>query len=142
MPEQNYANHRRYLAPWHFFAMPVIAIYTSLKIVRIFDYPGWAAVWEALVAVAFLTALGCARWMALRVQDRVVRLEERLRLERLLPGRRADIERLRTRQLIGLRFASDEEVPALVERVLAGELTGSRDVKKEVRQWRPDFLRV
>jgi len=81
--------------------------------------------------------------MALRAQDRIIRFEERLRLERLLPpdlrGRVAD---LRTGQLVAIRFAHDDEVPDLVRRVLSGELTTQGDIKRAIQSWRADHLRV
>jgi hypothetical protein len=83
-----------------------------------------------------------ARGMALRAQDRVIRLEERLRLARLMPGEDALIDSLRPGQLVALRFASDDEVPALVRRCASGDLVKGEQIKKEIRNWRPDYLRV
>ena len=141
-PVQTYANHRRYLIPWHFIVMPIIGAHIVVLIVELVSVPsGWAA-WNTLVMVAVFGGFLCARWMNRQVQDRVIRLEETLRLERLLPGRATDIERLTTRQLIELRFASDEEVTHLVDRVLAGELTGWNEIKRAVQHWRADHLRV
>jgi hypothetical protein len=78
-----------------------------------------------------------------RVQDRVIRLEMRLRLERLLGGeRRADIERIGLRQLIALRFASDRELPALAEEVIAGKLRDGIEIKQRIVDWQADWLRV
>ena len=139
---QTYASHRRYLLPWHFIVMPIIGAHVVVLIVELVSVPSVWAAWNTLVMAAVLGGLLCARWMARQVQDRVIRLEETLRLERLLPGRTADLERLTTRQLIGLRFASDGEIPHLVERVLSGELQGENDVKRAVQHWRADHLRV
>jgi hypothetical protein len=139
---QTYASHRRYLIPWHFFAMPIIGAHVVLLIIELVGVPSVWAAWNMLVMAAVFTGLLCARWMSRQVQDRVIRLEETLRLERLLPGRATDIERLTTRQLVELRFASDEEVPHLVDRVLAGELEGSNEIKRAVQHWRADHLRV
>ena len=84
-----------------------------------------------------------ARGLALTVQTRVIRLEERLRLQHLMPAEEhAAIAALRLGQLVGLRFASDEEAPALARRCVAGELKSSGDVKKQVQNWRADHLRV
>jgi len=139
---QSYANHARWLPPWHFFVVPVLLANVIIRIVELVRTPGLPSAWEAIVAVALLTGLVCARWMPLRVQDRVVCLEETLRLERLLPGRSQDVERLSRGQLIGIRFASDAEVPHLVERILGGELASRNDVKRAVQHWRPDHGRV
>jgi hypothetical protein len=81
--------------------------------------------------------------MALTVQTRVIRLEERLRLERLIPAaEHAMIAGLAPGHLVGLRFASDEEAPQLARRCAAGELKSSAEVKRQVKQWRADHLRV
>ena len=141
-PVQTFANHRRYLLPWHFIAMPIIGAHVVVLIVELIGMPTFWAAWNTLVMVAVLTGFLCARWMSLQVQDRVIRLEETLRLERILPGRASDIERLTLRQMLGLRFASDGEVPHLVERILNGELTSGGEVKRAVQHWRPDHLRV
>lgn len=141
-PVQTYANHRRYLIPWHFIVMPILGAQVVVLIIELVSVPsGWAA-WNTLVMAAVFGGFLCARWMNRQVQDRVIRLEETLRLERLLPGRAADLERLTTRQLIELRFASDGEVPHLVDRVLAGELTRWNEIKRAVQHWRADHLRV
>lgn len=84
-----------------------------------------------------------ARHFALGVQDRVIRLEERLRMERLLPDDlRGRADEVSTEHLIGLRFASDEELPDLVRRVLDGELADRKAVKAAVKRWRPDHQRI
>lgn len=139
---QTYASHRRYLPPWHFFAMPIIGAHVVVLIVELVTLPSVWAAWNMLVMAAVFTGLLCARWMSRQVQDRVIRLEETLRLERLLPGRATDIERLSLRQMIGLRFASDAEVPHLVDRALSGELVREDEVKRAVQHWRADHLRV
>jgi Family of unknown function (DUF6526) len=96
-----------------------------------------------LVAVAlFLLAL-TARLMALTVQDRVIRLEMRLRMqEQLPPELRARIHEFTVDQMISLRFASDAELPSLAQRVLDEKLTNRTAIKKLVRDWQPDFLRA
>jgi hypothetical protein len=81
--------------------------------------------------------------MAARVQDRVIRLEERMRLGRLLPEElRGRIDEIRPSQLVALRFAADEELPELAQRCLSGELTKAEQIKKSIRVWRPDHLRM
>ena len=95
-----------------------------------------------LLASAGLTALALGL-PALRAQDRVIRLEESLRLERLLPeDLKPRIEELRTRHFVGLRFASDEEVADLTRKILAGDLKTAEDIKRAVRSWRADHLRM
>jgi hypothetical protein len=99
--------------------------------------------WTLVVSVALLTLAWLARSMPLRAQDRLIRLEERVRLERLLP---ADLHRsiddLTPSQLIALRFAPDNEVPELTRRALAGELRTGNDIKRAISTWRADHFRV
>jgi hypothetical protein len=139
---QSYGNHLRFLPPWHFFAIPVVASNAVVEIVRLIRAPSLLAAWAAIFAVALATALVLARWMPLRVQDRLIRLEETLRLERLMPDRAMDIERLSVAQLIGLRFASDAELPHLLDRINSGELGAKDDIKRAVQHWRSDDSRI
>lgn len=139
---QNYGNHVRWLPPYHFIIFPILAANAVWTLVQFVRAPGIASGWAVLVAFAVTGGIFYARYMALRVQDRVIRMEETLRLERLMPGRYADYERLGRRQLIALRFASDAEVPHLVDRILAGELSDQDDIKRAVQHWRPDHLRA
>jgi len=141
-PVQTYGTHVRWFPPWHFFAMPVFTGNVVVRLFRLGEAPSLAAAWEALVAIALLTAFICARWMPLRLQDRLIRLEETVRLERLMPDRATDIEHLTMGQLIGLRFASDAELPHLLDRIKAGELVSRGDVKRAVQHWRADHARI
>jgi hypothetical protein len=140
---QTYPSHRRYFPPWHFFILPVLAVHVLLQLREAVVRPGPGTAFAFLVAVALALGLSLARWMVLRVQDRVIRLEETLRLERLLPPeRRAGVEQLSVKQLVALRFASDAEVPHLVERILDGSLVEPDEIKRDVQHWRPDHLRA
>ncbi len=139
---QNYANHARYLPPYHFVVFPILAVNAIVALVLLARAPSVGTVWAALVALAIAGGFFLTRWMARRVQDRVVRLEEHLRLNRLLPGRREDIESLSLGQLIALRFASDQEVRHMVDRIISGELTTQHEIKRAVQHWRPDHLRA
>ena len=140
---QSYANHSRrppllYLAGCFLSTAATVGVGTLLVV-------DFSAGTLALFVVAVCTpiALLFARRFATGVQDRVIRLEERLRLERILPDElKGEIGRLTTDQLIGLRFASDAELPGLVRRVLAGELADRRSIKQAVEDWRPDHQRV
>ncbi len=140
--EQNYDNHNRWLVPWHFIAFPVLAINVIVAAVALFKNPGSTTVWLLLVAIALVLTVFTARTMAITNQDRLIRLEERIRLNQLMPGREADVANLSVEQLVGLRFASDEEAPGLVDRVLAGDLGDQKSIKKAVKVWRGDTLRV
>jgi hypothetical protein len=81
--------------------------------------------------------------MVLTVQNRVIRLEMRLRLRELLPPTmQSDVARLSLSQLIALRFASDAELPALIQEVLAGKAKSSNEIKMKIRDWQGDYLRA
>lgn len=140
--EQTYATHHRWLVPWHFIAFPLLVGNVIVAAVALLKNPGLTTGWLLLVAIALVLTVFTARGMATVNQDRLIRLEERIRLNQLMPGREADVAKLSVEQLVGLRFAGDEEVPGLVERVLAGELSGRTDIKKAVKVWRGDTLRV
>ena len=142
-PAQTYANHRRWFPLYHFFALPVLVAHLVLQTTRAVQEPSPARWWDVVVAAALVGALVAARTMVLIVQNRLVGFEMRLRLATLLaPELRARIPELRLRQLIALRFASDEELPALVERCLSGELKTADQIKREVRHWRADWQRA
>ncbi len=140
---QTYANHRRWWAPWHFFAMPILGINLVVVAVQFVRNPSVLTGWNLVVWIALIVALVGARYMPLRVQDRVICMEERTRLERLLPpDLRARIPELRRRHLIALRFAPDAEIPELTRRVFAGELKTPSEIKRAISEWRADHLRV
>ena len=141
--EQNYDNHRRFFPPFHFVAMPALIINLGVEAARLNKYQTLYHVWLVVFALALIVFALTARTMALTAQNRVIRLEERLRLATLMPeNQRAGINDLTAGQLIGLRFASDEEAPELAARCATGELKGSGDVKRAIRNWRADHLRV
>jgi uncharacterized protein DUF6526 len=140
---QTYASHRRYIPAFHFFVLPVLLGNIIVAIVRLVRAPALATTWGLLVALAIGIGIAYARFMPLRAQDRVIRLEERNRLERLLPADlRGRIGELTPSQLIALRFAPDDEVADLVRRSLSGELKDSGEIKRAIRNWRGDYLRV
>jgi hypothetical protein len=139
---QSYGNHWRWFPPWHFFAIPILASNAIVQLVRFVQDPTASRAWTGIVAIALVTAVVSARWMPLRVQDRLIALEETLRLTRLMPDRALEIEQLTRDQFIGIRFASDAEVPHLLDRMQAGELVTRDDVKRAVQHWRPDHQRI
>lgn len=140
---QTYANHRRTWWPYHYVLVPILVANFVLAASDAVRHPSNAAASAAVMAFALVLLATCARSMALVVQNRVIRLEQRLRLARVLPADlAARVEELGTSQLVGLRFASDGEVADLVRRCLAGELKRSDDVKRQIKQWVPDTLRV
>jgi len=139
---QTYANHVRRDPLFHFFLLPVLAISLGVSIYVCAHRPSFVTAWGIVFVVAVNLIAFKARLYAIKVQDRVIRLEERLRLAMLLPeSQRPQIAKLSEDQLIALRFASDEEVPTLVERTLTANLSRS-DIKKSIKSWRPDYWRV
>lgn len=139
---QTLANHVKIDPPFHYFVLPVFAITWIVSVIFLVRHPGFLHFWIVIFNTAIIVAVIRARQYALKVQDRVIRLEERLRLSALLPDSlRSQIAKLSEDQLIALRFASDEELPALVERTLATNLTRA-DIKKAIQHWRPDYWRV
>jgi len=140
---QTYGSHRRFIPEFHFFVLPVLVANFVMTIVSFVRDPRPITAWYAVLALALLIGIWTARAMALRAQDRIIRLEETTRLNRVLPSDlRGRATELRTDQLIAIRFAPDEEVPDLVRRALDGELTRQGDIKRAIRNWRADHLRV
>jgi hypothetical protein len=143
---QVYANHRRFDPWYHFFALPVVAIAFLLALwtfIRSLSGEGsvWT-LWYVVVSAATVVLALKVRTYALKAQDRIIRLEERLRLATLLDGPlKARIGELDERQLIGLRFVADAEVPVLVKAALDEKLSGE-EIKKRIQGWRPDTFRV
>ena len=140
---QGFATHRRFIPAWHFFALPVLIANVIAVAVHFARQPGIGNAWSVVVALAVAIGIYLSRSMPLRAQDRIIRLEERTRLERVLPADlRGRVGELSARQLIALRFAPDDEVPELIRRALNGELKTQGDIKRAIRNWRADHLRV
>ena len=136
------ARHVRLDPPFHFFLMPVAVITLIATIVHAYRAPSLTSGWLVVVALAAPLALLKMRLYALRVQDRLIRLEERLRLSTLLNDPlRARIGDLSGDQLIALRFACDAELQALVARALDEKLD-RKAIKRAIVTWRPDYSRV
>jgi len=140
---QNYANHRRFVPLYHFVLFAVFVVnllWAIFKAVRAFSFE---TAWGVVMAIAILGLYFYLRIFALRVQDRVIRLEMRLRLKDLLPADlRGRILDLTPSQLIGLRFASDGELPELVREVLTEGIQDREAIKRKVRDWQADHLRA
>ncbi len=140
---QNFANHARWFPLYHFVASPIAGLYALWAIWTAIRVPGMSEIIHAVWAVGIAAGIVSARVMAVTVQNRLIRLEMRLRLREVLPAPlAARIPELTTRQLIGLRFASDAELPSLVERTLKGEFARTRDIKRAVTDWQGDYLRA
>ena len=144
MGEQNFANHPKIVPLFHYFVIPALTLNFGWSIYRLVRGHHWAeGIIGLLTAVALLLLAFLARMFALTVQDRVIRLEERLRFERLLPeDLKARIPEFTVAQLVALRFASDAELPALARKVLSENLTDRKAIKQLVQNWRADHLRA
>ncbi len=145
MPEttQTYATHTRYIPAFHFFVLPVLMVNIVVVAMEFIRYPRFATGWATVVAIALFLGIFYLRLMPVKAQDRIIRLEERTRLERLVPADlRGRVGELTPAQLIAIRFAPDEEVPELTRRALNGELKTQKDIKLAIRNWRADHLRV
>lgn len=139
---QDFKSHRRWDPWYHFFAAPVLGIAFFVQLWHALKEPSGWTIWQAVVAAAIAVLLLKVRTFSLKNQDRIIRLEERLRLATLLPEPlRGRIGALTVQQLTGLRFASDAEIPGLVQAALDESLSGEA-IKKRIKEWRADFLRV
>jgi hypothetical protein len=140
---QSYSNHTKWDPKFHFVVFPILLVNVFYRVYEMLESEiNFAMAWEIVVAIALLILMFTVRLYSLRVQDRVVRLEERLRLQQVLPeALRSRIGELTTAQLIGLRFASDAELPTLVEEVLKTQM-GNKQIKQAIKNWRPDEFRV
>ena len=139
---QNLANHARIHPVFHLVLVPIFFANIIIALIVIVRSPGFFKAWNLVMSVALLMLLILVRTNPLRVQDRVIRLEERLRLANLLPDvLRARIAELSERQLIALRFASDKEIPALVHKTLTEHLKPA-EIKQAIAEWRADTWRI
>jgi hypothetical protein len=140
---QNFQNHARFVPAYHFFALPIFLINFVWHIVQVFRHLSFGTAMACLTAPALVVLAFYARVFALTVQDRVIRLEMKLRLQQLLAGDlRPRISEFTPAQLVGLRFASDAELPELARKVLDKKITERANIKKMVRDWQPDYLRA
>ena len=141
--QQSYANHTRWHPPFHFFVIPVMLINVIWAIVVFVKAPERTQGWWIVVSLALVVMALLVRTNALKAQDRIIRLEERLRYQQLLPAELAQQSgSLPAGQMIALRFAADEELEGLIREVLANRLTKSSDIKKAIKNWRGDTFRV
>jgi Family of unknown function (DUF6526) len=141
---QNFGNHKRHFPLFHFIASPLLAIYLVYAIYTLVRGPSLATAMNVVLAAGVNAMLFASRLMVLTVQNRLIRLEMTMRLQRVLgPAVAADaLARLPLGRLLALRFASDVELPVLVTRVLSQELSTNLQVKQAIREWQPDLLRA
>jgi hypothetical protein len=144
MAEQNFKNHVKLVPLYHFFALPMLIINFGIQ-AYLWIHLGFGILqfFSVLTAAALFFGIFYARVFPLCVQDRVIRLEERLRYERMLSEElRWRADELNTNQFVALRFASDDELPQLIRKVLDDKVTERKSIKQLVKNWRPDHLRA
>lgn len=141
--KQTYETHTRWFPLYHFVLTPMLLAFLLYTIVQVVRFPDLDRAMMIFLALMLTTIGLTARMSALKVQDRVIRLEERLRYRELLPKDLADkAVDLRASQMIGLRFASDEELPDLVQKTLNDQFEKPKDIKLAIKDWRGDYLRA
>jgi hypothetical protein len=140
---QTFANHTRWHPPFHFFVLPVMLINFIWSIVQFVMSPGWNSGWWIVVSLALLLLTFFVRTNSLKVQDRIIRLEETIRYQRVLSP--AVVQRssaLTVAQIVALRFAGDDQLEELVSAVAGGKFARPKDIKRAIKNWRADTFRV
>ena len=140
---QTFANHTRWQAPFHYFVGPVMVINFIWAVINFIRTPNWNSGWWIVVSAAVIVLTSLVRLNSLTVQDRLIRLEEKLRYQQVLsPALLQQANALQTGQIIALRFAGDDELEELVAAVLAGKFAGTSEIKRAIKSWRADTFRV
>jgi hypothetical protein len=140
---QSFANHTRWQPPFHFFVVPVMLINFIWSVVQFVRTPGWNSGWWIVVSLALLVLAFLVRINPLKAQDRIIRLEERIRYQQVLSqALLAKASALSEAQMIALRFAGDDELEEVVSAVLAGQFTKTSEIKRAIQNWRGDTFRV
>jgi hypothetical protein len=143
MDPQNFENHTRWHPAFHFFILPVMLINFFWAVVIFVKAPGWNAGWWIVISLALTMLTTFVRTYSLKVQDRLIRLEEKLRYQQVLsPALAQQTSNLTVGQTVALRFAADEELEKLVDSVLSGKFVKTKDIKRAIKQWRADNFRV
>lgn len=144
MAEQNFANHVKWVPTFHFFVMPILVLNFGWSVYRLIHLGfTWDGLIQLLTAAALVLLMFNSRLFALSVQDRVIRMEERQRMAKLLPDDlKPRIGEFTVGQLVALRFAGDAELPSLARKVLNDKLTDRKAIKQLVQSWRADYLRA
>jgi len=138
---QSFSSHTRWNVMYHFIVSPLALLNVYAQFRHAYHASDRFSWWNAIFSIALLLFVLVARTMVLTVQDRLIRLEVQLKLRELgVPA--ADLKRITVRQYVGLRFASDAELPDLVKRVLSGELTQQKAIKAAIKDWQADWQRA
>ncbi len=142
-PTQTIANHTRWHPPFHFVLSPILLIHLIWTIYQLYQAPDFAHVEALLLAIGLILMMFLTRINPLKAQDRIIRLEEQLRFQKLLPADlAAKASVLPERLLVAMRFASDAELPALAQQVVDRKFTSSKEIKQAIKNWRGDYFRV
>ena len=140
---QSFQHHTAWSPLFHFVATPIVLLNVVIATRHAWYVGSRYAWWNVVFAVGIAAGIFVSRLMVLAVQDRLIRLEMRLRLRELLPAAsHGDILRLTVRQMVALRFASDAELPELVQRVLKGEFAREKAIKAAIKDWQADWQRA
>jgi hypothetical protein len=140
---QNFANLTRWHPPFHFFVLPVMLINFIWSTVQFVMSPGWNSGWWIVVSLALLLLTFFVRTNSLKVQDRIIRLEETIRYQQVLsPAGRQQTSALTQVQICALRFAADDELEELVSAVATGKFAKPKHIKQAIKNWRADTFRV
>jgi hypothetical protein len=140
---QNFANHTRWHPLYHFFALPVMLINVVWSIVAFVMAPTANSGWWIVVSLALALVATFVRTYSLKVQDRLIRLEETLRYQQTLsPALALKCTALTPAQIIALRFAGDDELEELVSAAVGGKFAKTKDIKQAIKNWRADTMRV
>ena len=139
---QSLKNHGRLDPPYHIVSFAILVGTLVVAIVNLISHPHFLSAWLVVLSVVVFIPFFRVRSYAVKVQDRVIRLEERLRLQALAPPEwHSQIKRITEDQLIALRFAPDEELVELAQQAIAENLS-RKQIKERIRNWRPDHWRV
>ena len=140
---QTFANHTRWQPPIHYFVLPVMLINVFWAVIVFVKDPNWNSGWWIIVSLALLVLVFFVRLNPLKAQDRIIRLEERLRYQQVLsPSLLQQTSALKPGKIIALRFAGDDELEELVSAVLAGKFSKNSEIKRAIKHWRADTFRV
>jgi len=140
---QSYKNHTKNVPLFHYVLLPILFANFLFSLYQVWRAPGGFSAWNVVMAFAFIVTALFARVFALKAQDRLIRLEERMRMRELLPpDLQPRINDFSPDQLVALRFASDAELPVLASTVLSSDIQKRAEIKKLIKQWRPDHCRV
>jgi len=144
MKQQDLSNHTRVVPAFHMVALPILLLNLIDQVYRIVHLGlSFDTVVSLLLAIALILVALYARMFALTVQDRVIRLEMRLRLEQVLPpDLKSRIPQFTVNQLVAMRFASDAELPDLARQVVDEKIDNRKSIKQLIKTWKADYLRA